>query len=360
MNSTPDNKSPLKTGSVHFQRVLTRLLYQPVNSFTGLFTGRLSCILICAILIAGCDSYVVTEITLPPPTATATAPVRLVTATLRATATVVPATPLPTVTATATPTPVIHIVEQGDTLLELAFRYDVAVEDLIAVNDILNPRALTIGQALIIPSGDGDATGPRDTPTPTPMPLQIVNVAFHQTPVGSLWCMGQVQNERDEEIGFVQVRVSLQDAQGQAVNVASAFVAAEIVPAHGAAPFAVLLPGAALGRFASYQVVVLSAEPLPHLGPRHRAVAVQVESWGVQGGLLTVQAALKNMGQVDARDVQLVVTAFGQDGAVVGVRRAQAVPFLAAGQEERTTLTLIPLAPVARVEATAWATHAEP
>ncbi|MBN1579608.1 MAG: LysM peptidoglycan-binding domain-containing protein [Anaerolineae bacterium] len=323
-------------------------------------TLALFCVVVGAVAVTGCSSYVVTEITLPPPTPTATAQVRLVTATLRATATVVPATPLPTATATATATAVVHVIEQGDTLLDLAVRYDVSVQALIEVNDILDPRALVVGETLIIPSDDGNVFGLQDTPTPTPMPLDIINMAFHQTPVGSLWCMGEVENERDQGLEFVQVRVSLHNAQGDPVDMASAFITTEIVPAHGTAPFAILLPNAALGRFASYQVVILSAEPLTHWGQRHRDVAVETDSWEMQDGILTVQSTIKNTGQVDAQDIQIVITCYDRDGVMVGVRRAQASPFLAAGQEESVTLSLIPLAPAARVQAVAWATNANP
>ena len=158
----------------------------------------LACILVtCGLSACG---YVVVKVTAPPPTCTATASVRLTSPTPRATVTAAPATPLPTATATATPTPVIHIVEKGDTILEIAFQYDVSAQALIEVNGILNPRALSIGQSLIIPLDEEALLKARATATPTPMPLQIVNVAFHYTPVGSLWCMGEVENERDEDL----------------------------------------------------------------------------------------------------------------------------------------------------------------
>lgn len=73
------------------------------------------------------------------------------------------ATPIPTAPATSTvlpsPTPVpsptpkvvIHIVQQGETLLAIAEQYGVTVQEIVAANGLENPDHLQIGQELIIP-----------------------------------------------------------------------------------------------------------------------------------------------------------------------------------------------------------------
>jgi LysM repeat protein len=317
--------------------------------------GSVVYLLVCILVtcgLSGCG-YVVVKVTAPPPTCTATASVRLISPTPRATVTAAPATPLPTATATATPTPVIHIVEKGDTILEIAFRYDVSAQALIEVNEILNPRALRIGQPLIIPLDEEALLKTQATATPTPMPLQIVNMAFHYTPVGSLWCMGEVENERDEDLELVQLQVSLHNADGAMVDVATSFVATEVVPGHGTAPFAVLLPHPPPGGFASYQIVVLSAEPLTHWGRRHQALFVESVTGEVEGDTFAVKGVVHNRGQGGAEGVEAIVTAYGQDGTVVGVRRVEVAASLAAGESQDFALSLIPAAPAVRVRAVA-------
>jgi len=61
-----------------------------------------------------------------------------------------------TVTSTSvSPTiaPMVHVVQEGDTLSEIAKQYGVTVEALQEVNAISDPKQLQIGQELIIPKG---------------------------------------------------------------------------------------------------------------------------------------------------------------------------------------------------------------
>ena len=66
------------------------------------------------------------------------------------------ATPTPKLTPTAATT-ITHIVEAGDTLYELAKKYDTTIEAIVGANKLLDPDRLKIGQELIIP-----------LPTPSP------------------------------------------------------------------------------------------------------------------------------------------------------------------------------------------------
>jgi LysM repeat protein len=52
---------------------------------------------------------------------------------------------------TATPTPFAYVVQAGDTLSSIAFRFGVEPVTLIEVNNILDPNNLTVGTPLLIP-----------------------------------------------------------------------------------------------------------------------------------------------------------------------------------------------------------------
>lgn len=301
--------------------------------------------------LSGCG-YLRVRITPLAETATPTLPVELATPDWRATSTPVPATPLPTSTPTATPTPIVHVVVKGDNLLALSFEYGVDVQTLIEVNEIENPRALQIGQELIIPPDDEALLAAQPTATPTPMPLQIVNLAYHRTPADSVWCMGEVLNERDETLDLVQVRVSMYNVDGELVAQETGFTAADVVPGLGRAPFALLLVDAPAGP-ASTEIEVLSAQPITHWGRRHRGLVVEELESEILGNALAVRGTLTNQGAQEATEVQLIVTAYGEGGEVVAVRRfdvGNALP----GESRAFERTLVSAAPALRVEAVAW------
>jgi LysM repeat protein len=68
---------------------------------------------------------------------------------------------------TKTPTPANtqkYTVQSGDTLSEIARKFDVSVNDIKAVNNLPNPDILSEGQVLVIP-------GSPLTPTPTRVPI---------------------------------------------------------------------------------------------------------------------------------------------------------------------------------------------
>ncbi len=64
-------------------------------------------------------------------------------------------TPIPVPTATDTPTstpaPLLHTIKTGETLLFIADKYNVTVEDIEAANDITAETILRVGQELVIP-----------------------------------------------------------------------------------------------------------------------------------------------------------------------------------------------------------------
>ncbi len=102
-------------------------------------------------------------------------PTVTLTATVPPTATTPPATytpaATPTVTETAgpspTPTQMIYTVAEGDSLFTIAEQFGSNVCLMMALNNILDASALSVGQQLIIP------TGSEELPTATPLPTGL-------------------------------------------------------------------------------------------------------------------------------------------------------------------------------------------
>jgi hypothetical protein len=272
------------------------------------------------------------------------------TATRRATFTPIPATPSDTPTPTVTPTPIIYVIKQGDTLLAIAREFGVTVNAIQEVNGITDPRRLRIGQEIIIPLVEENSE-PTVVPTPTPVAIKIRGLAFHRTPVESLWCMGEVVNLSGRPAEEVQVRVSLHDEQGQLLTSGAAFIQLDILAAGGRSPFAILF-SAPPTSFAQYQTQVLSGVPHTHLGPRYPDLEV-VEDWGgwLDDDNYQVRGQVHNSGEADAERVAIVVTLYDEEDHVVGARTVSipAEVFLA-GAMAPFEVTLTPLGPVDRYD----------
>jgi LysM repeat protein len=105
--------------------------------------------------------------TRPAPSSTPTTPPTVVSAATRVTNT---PTSTPTV-ATPTPVPpVTYVVQPGDTLSEIAARFDVTLAALLEANDITDPTLIRPGRVLIIPvPGATVVASAGSTPTWTPI-----------------------------------------------------------------------------------------------------------------------------------------------------------------------------------------------
>lgn len=73
------------------------------------------------------------------------------------------AAPTPSATDTPSPGTISYTIQTGDTLYSIAERYNVTVDELKAANGITDAESLTVGQVLIIPTGQE----PPLLPTPT-------------------------------------------------------------------------------------------------------------------------------------------------------------------------------------------------
>lgn len=78
-------------------------------------------------------------------------------------------TQIPTPTPVATVTSIQYIVQQGDTLLDIALKYGTTVEAITSLNGITDPQALKIGQVLLIP-----VTAPAAAVMPTAIPASTI------------------------------------------------------------------------------------------------------------------------------------------------------------------------------------------
>jgi LysM repeat protein len=81
-----------------------------------------------------------------------------------------PSATVPQATATSLPEVFDYQVREGDTLGSIAVQFDVSVEAIMALNEIIDPNTVYLGQILKIPNAEVEAeeSPAQELPTPTP------------------------------------------------------------------------------------------------------------------------------------------------------------------------------------------------
>lgn len=283
-----------------------------------------SCLTAALMVLAACGGEVVTTQPTVDTLPTSVSPPTLE-PTLRPTATAPFLPPAATATPTVTPTPIVHIVQEGDTLGAIAFQYEVSVEAIQAANGIENPQFLQIGQELFIPTGEEEAgtTSGLLLPTATPLPLVVQGVAFYETPVGSLLCLGEVVNTTESILTNVQVYVALFNAGGEPLVDANAFAYADIIPPGERSPFGILFTTPPLD-WASSQVTVMRGEAAGALAGSYVPIAVTETEGQPSGPEFQVRGVVRNAStDQSAGSVSVIVTTYDAEGLVTGSRQRE-------------------------------------
>lgn len=238
-----------------------------------------------------------------------------------------PIPPTPTFTPSPTPTPVIHVVQQGDTLFGISIEYGVSVDALVSVNGLDENAFLRIGQALVIPldveEAQSSAVVPADRmilPTPTPLPLDVENVAWYETPVGGLLCMGEVVNTFDEPVTNLQVEVSLLAPDNTRLASAITLAAADYLGAKDRAPFSFLFSDPPSG-VDDVSVRVLRAEAISPITANFVSMEVQDVAGAVSGPQYRIQGTVVNVTGQSVGRVAVVTIIYDASGAVMGYRQ---------------------------------------
>lgn len=229
-------------------------------------------------------------------------------------AVIVPSTP------PASPTPFKYSIQAGDTLSQLAERFHVSLDALLAANPGVNPNALSVGQSLTVP---GSPEGASDGVKPTPVSVPVEQVACHPIADGGLWCFALVRDQGANPIENVTARLELIGSDGNVVSDQVAIL-----------PLNLLLPGESLPLSAYFppgvpatvkpQVQVLTANEVPsgdqrYLPAQVRNASVKVAASGLSGQV-TGQVSLPE-GSTSARLVWVAAVAYDDAGNVIGFRR---------------------------------------
>jgi LysM repeat protein len=268
-------------------------------------------------LLSSCQPAVVQPTSTLPPTGVLT-PYLSPTPTLaKPTATIVVTIP---VTPSATPTPFLHTVTNDDTMLGLAFRYGVKLEDLKTANPGVNPNAMTVGSQLVIPLSTDT---PPENPTPTAMPVHTIQPHCTGTGDGGAWCIQALRNDLDVSLENLSAWIGLYNPQGENFASQVAYAPLNILRPGDSMPvmayFAAPLPDEFTARGEVLSATAVSADDARYLDAKIVTGNVAISPEGSQA-VISGDAILP-AGSPTPSQVWVLVIAYGSDDQILGVRK---------------------------------------
>jgi len=246
------------------------------------------------------------------------------------------------------PTPFIHVVQKDDSLLGIAYRYGVSMDDLLAANPGIDPRILSIDQEIIIPLTEGDPIS-NLLPTATPIPLQLSEVICYPNQSLSFWCISTLENDGEDPLEAVSIVLSIWDENGVMIEAKTAYSLLNLIPAGAEFPLAVNFSGFS-DDYAYAIVSPVSAFPARTVDERFIAFEVILDvddpsddftSWRIAGRLISKDAD----GRTAARAAILVV-ALDDGDQIIGFRKLKFSSEIGAGEELLFETEVFSLGPV--------------
>lgn len=222
-----------------------------------------------------------------------------------------------------TATPYAYTVVKNDTMLGIAMRFGVSLEDLMAANPEVHPRFLSIGTVLVIPF---DEDSQEFIPNPTPIPMGMADPTCYQSADGGLWCFLLIGNNNSQAVENVSARIALERPDGNLVAEIEATTPLSVLPGFRSMPVVVYFPPP-LPKELIPKADLVSVLPLPEEDHRYLKVSIellqeQISPHGLQG---TISGNLSLAdGQDPATSIWLVLIAYDDEGTVVGVRKWEA------------------------------------
>lgn len=249
-------------------------------------------------------------------------------------------TPLPTPTATPTATPIVYQIVSGDTLLGIAIERSTTVEEIMALNPGIVPENLQIGQAVVLPPPA--TVNPLLAPgTAVPIRVTITKIHAYQTPLGSLWLLGEVTNEGETAVENIQIEIGLLAADGRSLSSVTAWVAASIIQPGGRGPFGVLV-NEPPGDFAQQTVAVIGGQAVVELGNRTLDITVRDAQLDASGDGVIVSGMVVNGVETAVAQVELTATFYDAQGNVTGFQQQVVAEELGVGMERPFLLEAAP------------------
>lgn len=226
----------------------------------------------------------------------------------------IPVTPAPT------PTPFLHTVTNDDTMLGLAIRYGIKLEDLKAANPGVNPNAMSIGTKLVIPINNAI---PEAVPTPTAVPLPVQQPDCFKSGDGGAWCIVALPNNLETSLENLSVWIGLYSESGENFTSQLAYAPLNILRPGSTMPvmayFSAPLPEQFTARSELISALAVASDDSRYLKVELKINTLNISTEGsqavVRGEVILPQS------NPTVSQVWILAVAYDRDGNILGDRK---------------------------------------
>jgi LysM repeat protein len=220
-------------------------------------------------------------------------------------------TPIPT------STPQTYTIQQGDTISQIAEKFNISQDALRAANPDVNPNILSIGDTILIPDPSAPLAA---ASTLTPVPAPVTQTVCHPTADSGLWCFALIQNDTTDYLENVSAQISLFDEDNNLITSQTAFTPLDIIAPNTSLPVYVFFPN--ISDNVKPQIQLLSAIHGSGAGylPATLNNTIALISWDGKSAQVSGQVILPAESAA-ATQVWVAAVAYDKNRTVVGLKR---------------------------------------
>lgn len=156
--------------------------------------------------------------------------------------------------------------------------------------------------------------------SPVVLHMSMSGSACYETAVGSLVCMGQVENQWDKAVEQVTVSVQLLARDGTLLAAREALISRWVLPAGGTGPYRVLFESLPEG-YAAARAYVTSGQVVAPADQSYARLAIQPASGAFYLDHYNITLSVVNKNSAPVEQVTVTMTLFDDHGQVTGFRR---------------------------------------
>lgn len=236
-------------------------------------------------------------------------------------------TPLPV----ASPTPLIYQLQDGDTLIGIAIRFGITLDDLRFANPGVDPRFLSIGNELIIPSGQVQDSIDGGLPTPTPALFISTEPKCYDTGNRGAVCFWLMENTYSYPLENISAIIRLFNEEGQQIAQQNTQMLLNVLPSGRTIPLLANFPPP-LPDWTQVQAELVTALEVAVDDTRYLSTQVEIAQTEINriSGNISGQIQLSDQSQT-ASQVWVAVVAYDARGNPVGIRRWESLTPLNGG-----------------------------